>query len=175
MSRNIEIKAELSLHQYHNAVACSEQITGMRAEILTQKDTFFNAPKNRLKLRQFPNGGAELIGYARRDQDDPVASQYFRTSISRPNELLQGLELTLGVRGIVEKTRLLFIYEQTRIHLDEVKELGHFLELEVVLDPNQSDAWGIEKAETLMQQLGISKEQLVSCAYIDLLEQKPGS
>ena len=37
----------------------------------------------------------------------------------------------MGVKGEVRKRRHLFIYEQTRIHVDEVEGLGNFMELEV--------------------------------------------
>ena len=58
---------------------------------------------------------------------------------------------------------------QTRIHLDDVESLGTFLELEVVLEPDQTEKEGIEIAERIMKSLGITKNDLVSKAYIALL------
>lgn len=170
MSRNIEIKAQLSYQQYQSAIDLAEELAGKVAQELLQTDTFFNVPDNRLKLREFADSNAELIAYAREDCEDPVASKYFRTTIGQPDQLIDGLALTLGVRGIVKKKRLLFLVGQTRIHLDDVDQLGHFLELEVVLEDQQTDAYGIQIADGLLDRLGVDKGQLVSAAYIDLLE-----
>ncbi len=58
---------------------------------------------------------------------------------------------------------------QTRIHLDRVDGLGDFVELEVVLRPDQEQREGIAIAHELMRRLGIAEDQLVKVAYIDLL------
>ena len=172
MSQNIEIKAKLSARQYEDTVARAKELTGKPPTEIYQKDIFFDVPSNRLKLRQFADDTAELIAYARQDCLDPAPSNYYRIEIERPDDLLQGLTMTLGVRGVVEKRRLLFIHEQTRIHLDSVTDLGTFMELEVVLADGQSHASGVETADSLMRELSIDKESLVAAAYIDLLEQK---
>ena len=52
---------------------------------------------------------------------------------SDPESLKSTLSLALGVRGVVRKTRYLYLVGQTRIHLDDVEGLGHFMELEVVM------------------------------------------
>ncbi len=61
---------------------------------------------------------------------------------------------------------------QTRIHLDQVDELGTFVELEVVLDSNQTPEQGRSIASALMEKMGINESDLVSCAYADLLQDK---
>ena len=61
---------------------------------------------------------------------------------------------------------------RTRVHLDRVEELGHFLELEVVLSEGEPSAAGVEEAHKLMAALGIAPTQLIEGAYVDLLAQK---
>jgi predicted adenylyl cyclase CyaB len=61
---------------------------------------------------------------------------------------------------------------QTRIHIDQVKGLGSFLEIEVVLKEGQSDAEGLHIAETLAKEFGITENHLVHVAYVDLLRQR---
>lgn len=74
--------------------------------------------------------------------------------------------------GWSEKKRTLFRTGQTRIHLDEVEDLGEFLELEVVLKPDQAVTQGMEIARQIMERLDLEAERLVSEAYIDLLEHR---
>ncbi|MGE5113777.1 MAG: CYTH domain-containing protein [Acidobacteriaceae bacterium] len=77
-----------------------------------------------------------------------------------------------GVRGIVEKKRQIAIVGQTRVHLDRVKNLGLFLELEVVLKPRQTSRSGQTIARKLMEDLEIKPADLLEEAYIDMLERK---
>ena len=63
---------------------------------------------------------------------------------------------------------------RTRVHLDRVDGLGQFLELEVVLENQETAASGTAVARELMADLGIEPSQLVEGAYIDLLAQGRG-
>ena len=45
--------------------------------------------------------------------------------------LQQTLSKALGIKGIVNKRRLLYMIGQTSVHLDCVEDLGDFMELEV--------------------------------------------
>lgn len=82
------------------------------------------------------------------------------------------LSLAYGVAGRVRKHRTLYLVDRTRIHLDRVEALGHFLELEVVLASSESSQVGVEIAHRLLNQLGIESSQLIEAAYVDLLEEK---
>lgn len=167
MANNIEIKAKV--HDFAVLMKAAEVAAGKEAVVINQRDTFFNSNTGRLKLREFPDGSGELISYLRENCLEPVASNYLIYRTNDPNALRNTLKMTLGVRGVVSKTRYLYIVGRTRVHLDDVDDLGHFMELEVVLEPGENPDDGDEEARQLMQTLGILDQDLIKCAYIDLL------
>ena len=59
---------------------------------------------------------------------------------------------------------------RTRIHLDRVEDLGHFLELEVVMTDGEPAEAGVAIAHALLAKLGIAPDQLIERAYVDLLD-----
>jgi adenylate cyclase class IV len=67
-----------------------------------------------------------------------------------------------------------FFVGRTRVHLDKVEDLGHFLELEVVLSEGEGQEPGVEEAHRLMAALGIPATHLIEEAYVDLLAQPRG-
>ena len=172
MPTNIEIKARV--HDLAALRARAEALSDTPVHVIPQEDTFFNTPKGRLKLRLLQPDQAQLVYYERPDQDGPKRSNYHIYATRDPQGLLTTLQMALGVRGVVRKTRYLYLAGQTRIHLDDVEGLGHFMELEVVLRADQSDAEGQAIAEDLMVRLGVRKDDLLEGAYMDLLE-KSGS
>ena len=74
-----------------------------------------------------------------------------------------------GQIGRVRKMRTLFLVGRTRIHLDRVEGLGHFLELEVVLEEGEPLEAGMREAHDIMARLGVEPFQLIEGAYLDLL------
>ena len=69
----------------------------------------------------------------------------------------------------MRKQRLLLLVGQTRIHLDRVDGLGDFVEIEVVLRDDQTEAGGAATAQALLRQLGVASGQRLTGAYLDLL------
>lgn len=96
-------------------------------------------------------------------------SQFQILQTDEPEKLCQMLEACVGIKGEVIKTRHLFIYKQTRIHLDDVKNLGTFLEFEVCLEPEQTIEFGTEIANEMMTIFEIGKNDMVQGAYLDEL------
>ena len=171
MAANIEIKAQVT--DLERVRALAERLDVRERLRLVQKDTFFHAPLGRLKLREFEDGSAELIGYDRPDDAGPKRSRYERAAVADAGALAAALSMTLGVRGVVEKLRDVLLVGPTRIHLDQVTGLGSFVELEVVMQSGQDPAEGEATARRLLDALEIADDALISSAYIDLLDGGP--
>jgi len=168
MPANIEIKA--LARDFAEIKSRVEKLSDTPVEVIPQEDIFFNVPQGRLKLRILAPDNAQLIYYTRPDQEGPKRSDYHIAYTSDPDNLKRVLELSYGIRGAVKKTRYLYLVGQTRVHLDDVDGLGHFMELEVVMRDEQSDAEGQEIAEGLMASLGVERSDLLEGAYMDMLE-----
>ncbi|CAG9762426.1 unnamed protein product [Ceutorhynchus assimilis] len=169
--RNIEIKAKVS--DLKQLLEKAKILAGQEAIIIKQHDTFYNVPNGRLKLRRFvENGEGELIFYNRPDSEGPKLSSFEKVSLQSPSVagLNKVLDKALGAKIDVKKTRHLFLVEQTRVHVDEVEDLGSFMELEVCLKPEQEISEGEKIAYDLMEKLGINKQDLISGAYADLIK-----
>ncbi len=169
MPSNIEIKAKI------NDPALTLSLVMAIAEekqIFRQKDTFFPTIRGRLKLRELSSDRGELIYYERPDKLGPKKSRYHISKTDDPKGIHMTLAAALGTDGVVSKVRHLFTIGQTRIHLDDVDGLGHFVELEVVLIHGQKVADGVRIAEDLMKRLGIRKRDLIKKAYVDLLQEQ---
>jgi predicted adenylyl cyclase CyaB len=167
MAKNIEIKA--SLDNVDSCLDKAKSLSGDDPEIIKQEDFFFNCDNGRLKLRIFSHQKGELIFYNRKNEKVPKTSEYFITETDEPDRLLQVLEKAYGIHGIVRKTRKLFLIGRTRVHIDNVENLGDFLEFEVVLSENENTNEGKTEAHRLMDQFGIENDDLIECAYVDLI------
>lgn len=140
-----------------------------------QADVLLQVPHGRLKLRYEKDLPARLIQYDRPDTLDAKLSQFNLMTVAEPQLLQEMLTVSLGQRGCLEKTRHLFMVDQTRLHLDEVKDLGYFFELEVCLRPDQSIEEGNVIARSLQKEFGIAQDQLMAGAYLDEQQKKSGS
>ena len=163
---NIEIKA-----RYDNAECAEENLNALGAGLagtFHQKDTYFNVDQGRLKLRELGIGEGHLIFYKREDLAGPKRSDYEIAKTEDPEALRAILSKIHGTWVEVEKTRQVWLWENVRIHLDDVKSLGQFVELEAVTEEK-----GIEEShrrvETLMRALEITRDQLVEGSYGDIV------
>ena len=172
-ARNVEIKARVAdlaaLRTRVAALATAPPVT------IDQRDTFFDVARGRLKLRRFGDGTGELVFYEREDTTGPKTSAYSRSPCPDAAALEAVLARALGVRGLIEKRRELFMVGRTRVHLDDVRGLGHFLELEVVLADGEPTTTGEREAHDLLAALDVPASALLAPAYIDLLERERAS
>ncbi len=165
-SVNIELKARDPNPEVTTAHCLN--LGAVSAATLNQRDVYFMAQRGRLKLRTEENGGSELIAYRRADEVEPTDSNYVLAPVTEPESVIEALDAALGTLVVVLKRRRLFLWEGVRIHLDDVGELGSFVELEAVLPDAGDLATAQAKLVRLRAELGIADEALVAVGYADL-------
>ncbi len=165
--RNLELKAR-DRDPTRSVEVCGK-VGAEDKGTLIQRDTYFEVPRGRLKLREEPDAVANLIAYERPDIPGNSKSHYRLIEVSEPAELLDALAAVLGIAVVVSKARRLFIFEGVRIHLDRVDDLGEFIEFEgVAVDGKGPDGFADLLAD-LRQSFGIRDEDLLRESYSDLL------
>ena len=183
--RNIELKARLA--SIDDAREIAKSVATDYLGCRTQIDTYFCCSQGRLKLRQThwnePDGDgadraetdtpeAQLVSYQRADVADAKASDYRLLDVAEPEKLLDMLSESLGILCVVAKQRQVFMYENVRIHLDEVETLGTFLEFEAVLDDKTGDVQGHSQIAYLSKVFKISTSHLLQGSYSDMMDRQ---
>jgi homotetrameric cytidine deaminase len=167
--RNVEIKTRDA-----DPAATLERALALGASdegVLTQRDTYFAGAHGRLKLRE-EGGGAYLIAYERPDCVQARTSAYRLADVGDdPAAVREALDAALGTRVVVDKRRHLLLYENVRIHLDEVEGLGSFVELEGVAAPDSDLTREHALVARLREELGLGEP--VPGSYSDLLLDGP--
>jgi predicted adenylyl cyclase CyaB len=164
VATNLELKCRLATcAEAHDA---ARRLGAVLHASLTQTDTYFRVPHGRLKLRSINGTAAELIQYERPDQEVRWSS-YVRVPITDPAALEEALTKSLGVRCVVEKLRTVYLYGTARIHVDDVRGLGSFLEFEVVETAPKAAAVLMEE---LRKAFSVRPEAIIGGSYSDMLE-----
>jgi len=166
---NIEIKARVK-----NPAQIRQLVNKLRHTYVGldhQIDTYFKTTKGRFKLRESSLSGPYLIFYLRENLNGPKSSVYQKLPVEDSVGLKDLLKKMQGIQTIIEKNREIYLYQNVRIHLDEVKKLGNFLEFEAVMDEKYNNK-EVEtgKVKYLMDKLDINNEDLISESYENLME-----
>ena len=167
---NIEIKAKCNDHEKIRSILKSRNADFKGTD--HQIDTYFKVNNGRLKLRE---GNIEnfLVFYEREDKEGPKQSDVILFK-SDPNSSLKEILLTsLGTLVVVDKQREIYFIENVKFHIDTVKNLGTFMEIEAI---DSDETFGkeelLKQCENYLQLFGIPKNDLISVSYSDLLLQK---
>ena len=177
--RNLELKVRCESAEHLKSIeALARKHGAIYQYTVEQRDTYFRVRRGRLKLRErwlkeqdeVKPVEAELIYYNRPSKKGSRISVYDVMPALEP-ELLYSM-LTKALRDIlviVEKERILYIYKNTRIHLDTVKMLGTFVELETVIDEAMSMEDVKAEHQAVIAFLGLGPLQPIASSYSDLL------
>ena len=139
-----------------------------------QVDTYFKVPIGRLKLRA---GNIEntLIHYNRPNQAGPKNSQVTYQKLAPNTKLKEVLTAALGVLVVVDKQREIYFIDNVKFHVDEVKTLGTFIEIEAI---DELGTIGLKELEAqcqhFMRLFEIVPDDLIEVSYSDLILSKEG-
>lgn len=167
---NIEIKAKCNNHEKIRSILKSRNADFKGTD--HQIDTYFKVNNGRLKMRE---GNIEnfLVFYEREDKEGPKQSDVILFK-SDPNSSLKEILLkSLGVLVVVDKQREIYFIENVKFHIDSVKNLGTFMEIEAIdSDGSFGKETLLEQCQSYLDLFGIPKDDLISVSYSDLLLQK---
>jgi adenylate cyclase, class 2 len=171
----IEIKVRISdMKQISNRIL---NLGGDYSETQTEEDTYYNAPNRdfgltdeALRVRQ--TGKKDIITY-KGPKNTLMGSKIreeYNVSIDDPISFNSILE-RLGYRPVahVKKIREYYTYEDFSIALDNVDDLGTFIEIELITENEIQKA--ARRVDELAEKLGVTGER-ISTSYLELLLSK---
>lgn len=170
MAKNLEYKVQ---YEALNRILPKLRILGAtHQETIHQVDTYFNCAKGRLKLRETDNADEGwLIFYERPNETVSRYSLYQLCKIAKGSTLRELLTAALHVKTVVKKERSVWMYKNTRIHLDRVDALGEYVELETVFQ-GQTEADAITEHDHVKHTLELNIAESIAVSYSDLSIQK---
>ena len=170
MHVNIEIKAKCS-----DSKKIKDILKNKKAEfkgIDHQIDTYFKVNSGRLKLRE---GKIEnfLIHYNRENQKGPKQSNIILFKTQPGSNLKEILTKAMGVLVIVEKEREIYFINNVKFHIDKVKNLGNFIEIEAM---DYQGSFGkerlLDQCKEYIKLFEINEKDLIKDSYGDLLKKE---
>ncbi|MGO8735896.1 MAG: class IV adenylate cyclase [Terriglobia bacterium] len=132
-----------------------------------QIDTYFRVPCGRLKVREGRLENA-LIFYLRSTARRARRSAVEMMLLPRRNPLRAILGRALGTLAVVDKRREIYFVKNVKIHLDRIRQLGKFLEVEAI--SRAGDVKKIRSQARQFQELfGITAKDIIAESYSDLI------
>jgi predicted adenylyl cyclase CyaB len=138
-----------------------------------QVDTYFKVNSGRLKLREGKIENA-LIHYNREDKYDAKESDVIIYQNNKNSLLKELLIRALGHLVTVDKEREIYFIGNVKFHLDKVKGLGEFVEIEAIGNDDTDKENLMKQCKFYLNLFGINKKDLVPVSYSDMLLESKG-
>jgi predicted adenylyl cyclase CyaB len=163
MPKNIELK--IKVDNFDSIKSKLKNLNCSFEGILNQTDVYYIASSFLLKLRK-SNSEYQLIKYYRNEVDRERISEYEILKILGENPI-SFFNSIFKISAVVNKKRELYLYKNSRIHLDEVENLGRFLEIEAIVKTNKEEAE--KEFLEIAQALGLDLSKQLKASYRDLM------
>ncbi len=163
MAKNLELK--IAVKNFTSYRSILTKIGAKYIALLNQSDIYYKMNNGLLKLRLFDDK-AELIKYNRDESGKTRWSDYeiLTLDAAKAEKFLGRL---FEIETIVKKKRELWMYDNSRIHLDNVKKLGKFLEIETLVLNGNADAR--KRFNSIKSFLILDDSRQILSSYRDLM------
>lgn len=168
--KNFELKAVCV--DSRGALKAVKMLKASYKGILIQRDVYFGISPGRLKLRSINNSVHQLIYYKRSNRSSAKFSNYYISEITHPKRVEKILGGIYGIKVIVSKSRKLYLWQNARIHLDNVHSLGKFIEFEIVCNTIEQEKESAEKMKYLKKIFNIKNSVILRSSYSDMMMNK---
>ena len=137
-----------------------------------QIDTYFKIPEGRLKIRK-GNIENSLIYYNRENEKVSKRSEIEMYSIPDDSYLEKMVRENRDILVEVDKKREIYFINNVKFHLDDVKNLGKFIEIEAISENGSLSEKKIkEQCDYYKRLFGIEDSELIENSYSDMLLNK---
>lgn len=166
---NYEIKAKTTIQKQEEIRDYLIKNDAKFIGIDHQIDTYFKVPEGRLKIRK---GNIEntLIYYERDDGLDSKKSEILLIDLNKADYLEKITRKTHEILVEVEKQREIYFIDNVKFHLDNVVNLGKFMEIEAISENSFLSIEEIKRQCNFYKDLfRIEEKDLINYSYSDLL------
>lgn len=167
MKKNYEIKCPLNDFREIRQKLISMKNISRHTE--KQIDIYYKVKNGRIKLRIINDTFGNLIYYSRDESKGKRISKYNISVTKDFIELDLILKTQFKVLISVIKKREIFVLNNIRFHIDNVKSLGKFLEIEIIYEKFSRAK---EQLNGLIEMLDLNEKIFIKKSYSDLLLKK---
>lgn len=170
----IELRAKVN-----NSTQIRRRITnfvGSKPKVSNQKDIYLKHSKDKERLLVFrtreTSGKSLFTIKAKNKGGKDHAWLEYETPLNNPKKL-RSILLANGFENVVSltKTRCSWKMKGMEINLDIIKELGTFIEAEVIAQPSQKDK-ALKRIESVLEKLNIGHKDIIHKGYVQLALEK---
>ena len=164
---NVEIKAKCSDPDYVRNILRTRKADFKGTD--QQIDTYFNTLNGRYKMRE-GNIEFSLVYYDRENIAGPKRSQVIYYHPRKTDLVKEQLSKAMGELIVVSKQREIYFINNIKFHIDTVKELGNFVEIEAI---DRTGSIGVDKlyeqCREYLNLFKINQNDLLTDSYSDML------
>ena len=175
----IEIEVKAGVEDPKSIERCIIELGATPIGIETQADTYYNAPdrdfgKTDEALRIRVQDGKSVLTYKGPKMDAISKTRKEVQTEIKDTDNMGNILSALGFFPVatVSKKRKNFRIGDFYISLDEVRNLGHFIEVEIAVKDPRNYEEKVESIFKFMAKLGIDRESTIRKSYLEMVLEK---